>query len=53
MMVLDQEEAAMPTVDMSSKKKELLTSAMKRTSEWYCFLSSTYILHRVSLKKFQ
>ncbi|KMT09814.1 hypothetical protein BVRB_6g127900 [Beta vulgaris subsp. vulgaris] len=34
MMVLDQEEAAMPTVDMSSKKKELLTSAMKRTSEW-------------------
>lgn len=34
-MVLDQEEAAMPTVDMSSKKKELLTSAMKRTSEWF------------------
>ncbi|KNA10555.1 hypothetical protein SOVF_143270 [Spinacia oleracea] len=33
-MGLDQEEADLITVDMSSKKKELLTSAMKRTNEW-------------------
>lgn len=33
-MGLDQEEAALTTADMSSKKKELLSSAMKRTNEW-------------------
>ncbi|XP_021751414.1 BTB/POZ domain-containing protein At5g67385-like isoform X1 [Chenopodium quinoa] len=33
MMGLDQEEAPLTTGDMSSKKKELLSSAMKRTNE--------------------
>ncbi|XP_057531027.1 BTB/POZ domain-containing protein SR1IP1-like [Amaranthus tricolor] len=33
-MGLDQEPASLTSADMSSKKKELLSSAMKRTSEW-------------------
>ncbi|KAK9678480.1 hypothetical protein RND81_11G214300 [Saponaria officinalis] len=34
MMGLDQKEAEIATRDMSSKKKDQLSSAMKRTSEW-------------------
>ncbi|XP_022739964.1 BTB/POZ domain-containing protein At5g67385-like [Durio zibethinus] len=34
MVDLDQEETAPITLNMSSKKKELLSTAMKRTSEW-------------------
>lgn len=35
-MELDQEETApTSTTSMSSKKKELLSTAMKRTSEWF------------------
>ena len=36
----DQEEKATPaTSDMAMKKKELLSTALKRTSEWYMFLN--------------
>lgn len=39
-----QEEAVTITVNMSNKKKELLSTAMKRTSEWFtsylwCYLT--------------
>ncbi|GLU20108.1 hypothetical protein SLE2022_363230 [Rubroshorea leprosula] len=34
MMDLDQKETAAATVHLSSEKKELLSTAMKRTSEW-------------------
>lgn len=35
---LDQEEAAPTTANMSSKK-ELLSTALKRTSEWFAIFS--------------
>ena len=36
MVYFDQEEVAPPTITtMSSKKKEFLSAAMKRTSEWF------------------
>lgn len=34
MVDLDQEQAASTAVNMNSKKKELLSTALKRTSEW-------------------
>lgn len=40
MMDVAQEEASASTVNMSNKKKELLSTAMKRTSEWF----ASYIL---------
>lgn len=43
MVDLDQDQQAAPTaVNMNSKKKELLSTALKRTSEWstsFIFLS--------------
>lgn len=48
-MGLDQEEADLITVDMSSKKKELLTSAMKRTNEWFASFSPIYLFMRIYL----
>lgn len=35
MLDVVQEEAAPVTLNMSNKKKELLSTAMKRTSEWF------------------
>lgn len=35
MLDVVQEEAAPVTLNMSDKKKELLSTAMKRTSEWF------------------
>ena len=31
----DQQKTTPPAGDLSSKKKELISSAMRRTSEWY------------------
>lgn len=37
-MDLDQEETSPPTTaNMSAKNKDLLSPAMKRTSEWFVF----------------
>lgn len=37
-MDLDQEETSPPTTaNMSAKNKDLLSTAMKRTSEWFAF----------------
>ena len=37
MVDLDQEQTAPTAVNMNTKKKELLSTALKRTSEWSYF----------------
>lgn len=59
MVELDQEETAPTNTvnnNMASKKKELLSTAMKRTSEWFdscIFFGFIFLLYRLSHKEFQ
>lgn len=46
MVDLDQEETSpYTTADMSAQKKELLSTAMKRTSDWLGYYALSYFLH--------
>lgn len=44
MVDLDQEQTAPIAVTMNSKKKELLSTALKRTSEWSVFSFFFFVL---------